>query len=114
MKRRANSRASMSVTPPGDAGAKLARSAVRKKFGTVDALLLFRRGIGIDHGAGLVLRRPPDRLHAAVAELIEIAGRDILELREQRARLRPGAVAGISDVADDGGEGVLVYVIGEL
>src|SRR6516165_8911819 len=72
------------------AAAKLAMSAARKKFGTVDALLLFRRGIGIDHGAGFVLRWPQDRLHAAVAELIEIAGGDILELREQRARLRPG------------------------
>src|SRR5262249_11368828 len=76
--------------------------------------LLLRCGIGIDHRAGLVLRRPQDRLHAAVAELIEIARRDILELREQRARLRPGAVASVSDVADDGVEGVLVHVIGEL
>ena len=61
-----------------------------------------------------MVRWPQDRLHAAVAELIELAGRDILELREQRARLRPGAVAGISDVADDSVEGVLVHVIGEL
>src|SRR5262245_51992147 len=96
------------------AATKLATSAAKRKFGTVDALLLFRRSIGIDHGAGLVLRWPQDRLHAAVAELIEIARRDILELCEQRARLRPGAVAGISDVADDGVEGVLVHVIGEL
>src|SRR5437588_10327101 len=75
--------------------------------------LLLRRSIGIDHGAGLVLRRPQDRLHAAVAELLEIAGRDMLELREQCTRLRPGAILRISNVADPGLERMMLHVIGE-
>src|SRR5437016_5801405 len=75
--------------------------------------LLLRRSIGIDHGAGLVLRRPQDRLHAAVAELLEIAGRDMLELREQCARMRPVAILAISKVADQRHERMMVHVISE-
>src|SRR5260370_11619188 len=87
---------------------------VRSKLSCYRIALLLRRSIGIDHGAGLVLRRPQDRLHAAVAELLEIAGRDMLELREQSTRLRPGAILAIGNVADHGLERMVVPVICQL
>src|SRR5689334_23502798 len=44
---------------------------VCRRYAAID--LLLRCGIGVDHGAGLVLRRPQYRLHAAVAKLVDIA-----------------------------------------
>ena len=76
------------------------RHAVRRSFRIVHSPLsmaasfLARIGIRIDYVPGLRFDRPHDRLHLAVAELIEIVWLHVLELRPDLARLRPLAILG--------------------
>ena len=65
----------------------------------------FRFRIRVDHRTGPVLLGPKDRLPRAVAKLFDIAGRDVLELAEDGARLRPLAIAAERDIARDRLEG---------
>src|SRR5262249_60810063 len=90
------------------------RTARNISFASDLRTLLLGRSIGIDHGAALVLRRPQNRLHAAVAKLFDIARGHMLELRKQGARSRPGAVFGIIDLASHGVEAVVMDVMSEF
>src|SRR5438309_1759446 len=58
--------------------------------------------VWIDDVPGLVLPRPQDDLLAAVAKLLEVVGRDILELGEEHARFRPFSIVTERNVSDHG------------
>src|SRR5713101_1594547 len=74
----------------------------------------FRLAVRIDDVAGLVLRRPQDDLPAAIAKLLEIVGRNVLELCEEQARFGPLAVAAERNVSDDRLETMAADVLGPL
>ena len=71
--------------------------------------------VRIDHVAALELRRIDDHLGLRrIAEVVDAAALDVLELGRQRALLRPFAVLVELHFADHGLERGLVHVFGEL
>src|SRR5262249_37832418 len=75
---------------------------------------LLRLLVGIDHVAGLVLRRREHGLRIHAAELLEVAALDVVILDLQHAALRPLAALAELHVAHDGLERGLADVVGEL
>ena len=57
-----------------------------------DSVLFPRVGEGIDHRPGLIFRRRTGSPGGSVAELVEVVDRQVLELEEDEARLRPFAI----------------------
>src|SRR5262249_44337291 len=78
------------------------------------ALLLPRFSVWVNQISRFGIRGPDDRLHLAIAELIEIARLHVLELRPDLARLRPFAIAPEAEAAGYGVELRLVHVCREL
>src|SRR5450755_5006496 len=76
--------------------------------------LLLGLFVRIDHVARLVFGRRDDGQGFRVLELIDAVARDAAELRLEHPRLRPFAIGGEFDVADDGFERGLAQIIGEL
>src|SRR5450631_3435630 len=76
--------------------------------------LLLRLFVGVDHVARLVFGRRYDGQGVRVLELVDAVALDAAELRLEHPRLRPFAIGGEFDVADDGLERGLADVVGEL
>jgi hypothetical protein len=81
------------------------------KFGQSGFL---RGAVRIDHFAGLVLIGPHDDFMCGVLELIHRIAGDVLELGKDNTRFGPLTVFAERDVANNGMEGVIVHVGGEL
>src|SRR5262249_35440312 len=75
---------------------------------------LLRLLVGIDHVAGLVLRRREHGLRVHATELLEVTALDVVVLDLQHAALLPLAALRDLYVARDGLEGGLADVVGEL
>src|SRR5215813_13254916 len=75
---------------------------------------LLRLLVGIDHVAGLVLRRREHGLRVHATELLEVAALDVVVLDLQHAALLPLPALAELHVAHDGLERCLADVVGKL
>src|SRR5919201_6398830 len=83
-------------------------------FADVPRLLLLRVSVWVNQISCFGVRGPDDRLHFAIAELIETIRLHVLELRPDLTRLRPFAIAPEAEAAGYGVELRLVHVCREL